>query len=82
MLVRETCTKPFKVQLTQMDTQIVERKAARGHYSLCNPAKVSGRLRTSIYLHPKGPTDFGNDILERNRVFQEINGEINYFSRS
>lgn len=38
------------------------KEGVRGHYSLCNPAKVSGRERTSIYLHPKGTTDFGKDI--------------------
>lgn len=48
----------FQVQLTQMDTQIVERRFGRGHYSLSNVAKYHGRTGpTFICPHAWGFTD-------------------------
>lgn len=61
-----------------MDTQIVKGRPTRGHYSLRSPAKVSGRRKTDIYLHPKGTSDFWKDVLVRNRIFREINAAVNY----
>lgn len=63
-----------------MDTKIVKGRPIRGHYSLRSPAKVSGRRKTDIYLHPKGTSDFRKDVLVRNRVFREINAALNYLA--
>lgn len=41
---------------------------------------MSGRRKTDIYLHPKGTSDFGKDVLVRNRVFREINAALNYLA--
>lgn len=41
---------------------------------------MSGRRKTDIYPHPKGTSDFGKDVLVRNRVFREINAALNYLA--